>query len=86
MAIQIITPEDLEHFRIQLLNDLRDLFSKSQNSEEKKYLRGNEVRKLLKISNGTLQNLRATNILHPTKIGGSFYYNLDEIQSILNGK
>lgn len=86
MAVQIITTEDLELFRIHLLNDLRDLLKQTSKLEHKQYLRGNEVRKLLNISNGTLQNLRITDVLHPTKIGGILYYKQEEIEALFNVK
>lgn len=86
MAIQIITPEDLEHFRLQLLTELRDLLINSRNPVNNKYLKSREVLKYLNVSPGTLQNLRITGKLNPTKIGGTMYYSMEEIQSLLQGK
>ena len=57
MAIEVITREDLNEFRSLLLNDLKEIIQpKSQ--QIKQWLKSNEVRKLLNISPGTLQNLR----------------------------
>lgn len=84
MAIEIITKEDLEAFRSRLLNDLKTLLIERENKVEKQWLRSSEVRKLLKISSGTLQSLRINGILHPSKIGGIIYYKEDEIQTLLN--
>uniref|UniRef100_UPI00404892CE helix-turn-helix domain-containing protein n=1 Tax=Roseivirga sp. TaxID=1964215 RepID=UPI00404892CE len=42
-----------------------------------------EVRKLLDISPGTLQNLRVNGTLPFTKIGGVIYYDYTDIQSML---
>ena len=44
----------------------------------------NEVRKLLNISPGTLQTLRINGTLPYTKIGGTMYYNLKDIEKLLN--
>ena len=73
MQVELVTKEDLQLFRQQLLNDLKSIMASPQ-PQPAQWLRSGEVRKLLKISAGTLQNLRITAVLNPVKIGGSFYY------------
>jgi len=84
MAVQIITIEDLNEFRSQLLNDLKEIIQ-SNPQQPKQWLKSNEVRKLLNISPGTLQNLRINGTLSYTKIGGIMYYNHSDIDKLLNG-
>jgi hypothetical protein len=84
MAVQIITIEDLNEFRSLLLNDLKEIIN-SKPQQTKQWLKSNEVRKLLKISPGTLQNLRINGTLSYTKIGGIMYYNHSDIDKLLNG-
>jgi hypothetical protein len=84
MGVEIITKEDLELFRIRLLDDLKKILAPTQ-TQKKEWLKSNEVRKLMKISPGTLQNLRITRKLHPSKIGGILYYRYDEIEKLLEG-
>ena len=84
MAVQIITIEDLNEFRSQLLNDLKEIIQ-SKPQQTKQWLKSNEVRKLLNISPGTLQNLRINRSLSYTKIGGIMYYNNDDIEKLLKG-
>ena len=55
MAREIITLQDLHAFRLQLLNDLKDLLGR-QTQQKDEWLRSSEVRKPLKISHGTPQN------------------------------
>ena len=67
MAQEIITLEDLEKFRLQLLEDLRGLLHQP-NHYQKQWLKSSEVRKLLGIpmaigTHGTLQNLRIKNVI-----------------------
>ncbi len=50
----------------------------------KKWLRSTEVRKLLGISPGTLQNLRINSTLPFTKIGGVIYYDSQDINEMLS--
>lgn len=83
MAIEVLTREDLTDFRKLLLNDLRELLNVSS-QPAKKWLKSPEVRKLLDISPGTLQNLRINGTLAYTKIGGTIYYDNADIEKILN--
>lgn len=83
MAIEVITREDLNEFRILLLNDLKEVF-KSEPQQAKQWLKSKEVRKLLNISPGTLQTLRINKTLSYTKIGGIIYYAQKDIDKILD--
>jgi len=82
MAQEIITIEDLQKFRLQLLEDLRELLQQPNHSQ-KQWLKSSEVRKMLGISHGTLQNLRIKNVLPYRKIGGLMFYKYDEIIKLL---
>ena len=84
MAQEIITLEDLEKFRLQLLEDLRGLLQQPNHSQ-KQWLKSSEVRKMLGISHGTLQNLRIKNIIPHQKIGGLMFYKYDDIVKLLEG-
>jgi hypothetical protein len=83
MAIEVLTKDDLEVFRIRLLNDIKALLPPEKEAE-KKWLRTPEVLKFLNISLSTLQNLCYKGILHPSKIGGLNYYRVEEIHSLLD--
>lgn len=82
MAIEVITREDLNEFRALLLSDLNKLLN-SKPQQQKQWLKSNEVRKLLKISSGTLQNLRINGTLSYTKIGGILYYANSDLENVL---
>jgi hypothetical protein len=83
MAVEIITKEDLQTFRFQLLDDLKNIIH-SKPVKQKQWLKSSEVRKLLKISPGTLQNLRINGTLSFTKIGSIIYYNYEDIEAVLD--
>jgi 3-methyladenine DNA glycosylase Tag len=84
MAIEVITKEDLHEFRSLLLDDLKNMIhSKSQ--KQKQWLKSSEVRRMLKISPGTLQNLRINGTLSYTKLGGTIFYNYDDIETMIEG-
>lgn len=84
MATEIITKEDLDEFRELLLNDIKVLLGKSP-SDQPKWLKSYQVKNLLKISPGTLQNLRVNGTLRFTKIGGILYYKYEDIIKVLEG-
>ncbi len=84
MAVQVITMEDLNEFRSLLLNDLKEIIH-SKPQQAKQWLKSKEVRKLLNISPGTLQNLRINGTLTYTKVGGIMYYDNADIEKLLNG-
>lgn len=84
MAIEVITKDDLHAFRTELLQDLRQIISTVQPTQKKEWLKSPEVRQLLKISPGTLQNLRINGTLRFTKIGSIIYYNYDDIEKLLD--
>ena len=84
MAVQVITMEDLNEFRSLLLNDLKEIIH-SKPQQAKQWLKSKEVRKLLNISPGTLQNLRINGTLTYTKVGGIMYYDNTDIEKLLNG-
>jgi hypothetical protein len=85
MVIDLITREDLNEFRSLLLNDLKQLIQ-PRSQQAKQWLKSYEVRKLLNISAGTLQNLRINGTLAYTKIGGLMYYKYSDIEKVLNGE
>jgi hypothetical protein len=84
MALEIITKDDLEVFRLRLLEDLKQ-FIETPKQTNKEWLKSHEVKALLKISPGTLQNLRVNGTLNYTKIGNIIYYNANDITKILEG-
>ena len=44
------------------------------------------IKELLKISSGTLQNLRIKGTLRYSKVGGTIYYNYQDIEKLFNEK
>ncbi|RCU56949.1 helix-turn-helix domain-containing protein [Oceanihabitans sediminis] len=80
---QIITTDDLYEFKLQLFEELKKLLNKSSHIPNQQYLKSAEVMKLLKVSPGTLQNLRINGTIPYTKIGGIILYDYQEITRVL---
>jgi len=83
MSVEVITKDDLQAFRLQLISDIKELFL-PKHTTTKDWLRSSEVRKLLNISPGTLQSFRVNGKLKPSKIGGIHFYRYSEIEKLLN--
>ncbi|MDX1829313.1 MAG: helix-turn-helix domain-containing protein [Lutibacter sp.] len=83
MGATIITTEDLREFKMELLDNIKQLMNSQSGHITKKWLKSPEVRELLGISPGTLQNLRINGTLPYTKIGGVLYYEYQEILEVL---
>jgi hypothetical protein len=71
---QLLTVGDLERFKISSLEEIRMLMSESRGKSSDQWMRSNEVRKMLGISAGTLQNLRINGTLPYVKIRGVILY------------
>jgi hypothetical protein len=85
MSVEIITKEDLLEFKSELILEITKLAKPVSQCQSKQWLKSTEVRKLLNISPGTLQNLRINGTLRHTKIGGTMYYKYADIDSLLEG-
>jgi hypothetical protein len=79
---QPITKRDLLNFSNVILSEIKEMVGKQE--QPASWLKSAEVRKLLKISPGTLQNLRINGTLNFTRIGGIIYYKYEDILKILN--
>lgn len=87
MAVEIITKQDLAQFKTELLDDLKEIINSGETTQpQRKWLKSYEVKKMLGISPGTLQNLRINGTLSYTKIGGLIFYSYDDIVKLMEGK
>ncbi|MCO5936894.1 helix-turn-helix domain-containing protein [Mucilaginibacter sp. RB4R14] len=84
MNVELITKQDLREFKNDLLTEIKQIVKPGQ-GQSKQWLKSVEVRKLLNISPGTLQNLRINGTLRYSKIGGMMYYKLEDIHKLLEG-
>ena len=77
---QVVTKRDLLNFGNLLLHEIKTATSAEQPAQ---WLKSSEVRKLLKISPGTLQNLRINGTLNYNRIGGSLYYKYEDLKKLM---
>ena len=78
---QVVTKRDLLNFGNALLHEIQS--GKPAAEQPAQWLKSSEVRKLLKISPGTLQNLRINGTLIYNRIGGTLYYKYDDLKKLM---
>jgi Helix-turn-helix domain len=83
---QLVTLGDLQEFKGDLLLSIRSIIQCQATQPHKKWLKSYEVKKILNISTGTLQNLRSNGTLPHTKIGGLIYYDAELINKVMAGQ
>lgn len=85
MEIDMVTKKDLQQFKQEMLEEMRSILenNKAEAKDSRRWLRSAEVRKMLGISPGTLQNLRINGMLPYKKIGGSIYYSRADIERMM---
>lgn len=83
MPTSLITADDLREFKMELLEEIRELLTKRSGRTMKKWLKSTDVMEMLKISPGTLQNLRINGTIPYTKIGGLIYYDASVIERVM---
>ena len=82
MPIELLTVNDLEKFKIELLHEIKQVIQHKP-AIEKKLLKTKDVCQILRVKPGTVQNLRKKKILRFRKIGGTIYYNDEDIYAML---
>ena len=83
MPINVVTLEDLHKVKEELIREIEKLLTRRVHVPARKWLKSNEVRRMLLVSPGTLQNLRVNGTLPFTKIGGVIFYDFDDIQRMI---
>ena len=82
---QILTVGDLVEFKEDMLQEVKRIMKECvSGAPGKKWLKSAEVKKLLGISHGFLQSLRDSGVLPFTKIGGSIYYDYEDITFMMS--
>lgn len=84
MENKLVTVADLLAFREELIKEIKYLLNGADTIiKGKRKLKGAEVRKILDISPGTLQNFRIRGLLNAKKVGRSYRYEVKEVNDLL---
>ena len=83
MSVEILTKEDLNNFKVELVNLITEIISKGQ-PQKKEILSNEDVKDLLGISSGTLRKFRITGKISYTKIDNILYYKYDDVIKLID--
>ena len=84
MKLDLITKEDLEQFKLDIFAEMRSTLKKvGAPNENNEWLRTADVRKLLRISAGTLQTLRVNGTIRYSVVGKMFFYKREDINNMI---
>jgi hypothetical protein len=83
---QLVTLKDLQNFKNELLTEVKKTIKENAGQPAKKWLKTNEVRKILGISITTLLTLRINGVLPYSKIGGCLYFDYEDILKVMEEK
>lgn len=72
----------LDLFKQDVITEVRQIVKDCREPFDKKWMKSFEVRKMLGLSQGKLQTMRNTGIIKYTKIGGSIYYDKEDIMEM----
>ncbi|MGJ1435637.1 helix-turn-helix domain-containing protein [Sphingobacterium siyangense] len=83
MEINIVTKDDLEEFRVKLLSEIREILKIQEVKSFPRSIKTKQVLEILDISAGKLQQMRIAGELSYKKVGGTYYYNYNEVKRLL---
>lgn len=78
----IITKQDLDQFKSEIIQEIRNNMNGSGSENSRQWLRTHDVCRILKISPSTLQNLRNNGKIPFNKLNGLVLYKRSDIDSL----
>ena len=87
MPLELLTLKDLQEFKVQLFEELKNILAAYEASQNGNLLKSKDVCRKLMMSSGKLQTMRKNKTINYRKIGGTLYYENQEIKRLYkNGK
>jgi hypothetical protein len=85
MPTKVLTQEDLQHFKHELIIEIKKLVNESAVGPHKRWIKAEQVRKILDISSNSLRTLRLNGTFKFCRLGGAVYYDLAHIKELFQG-
>ena len=82
MSVEILTKADLQQFKSELFEEIKNILSGHSN-QQRKWLKTYEVRQMLDLSAGTLQTLRQNGSISFSKVGGLIFYSYEDVMKLM---
>lgn len=86
MPAEILTTDDLREFKLEIISEIKKILSDhhANKSVGKRFLKSTDLQELLDLSPASLQNLRNARVLPYTKIGGTFFYDWEDVIQLMH--
>lgn len=86
MAVEILTKEDLQIFKREFLAEIKSMIDEALNNkpERPEGYKTKDVRRILGCCYNTLLALRIHKKIRAKKIMGTWYYNKEDVNKLLN--
>lgn len=79
-----VTREDLELFKTELFGEIKQLIAQAlKPAPQKKWIKSYQLREMLPVSDGKLQQLRSTGALTCSIIDGLAFYDMDDVMAFM---
>lgn len=86
-----LSDHEIRNFMLNMMNDLKReilgeikaMLKPAETPNLRKWIKSVDVKKLLNISHGKLQTMRNSRAISFTRVGGTLYYNLEDIHRML---
>lgn len=73
----------LHELKGEIVDEVKHVVRENRKPDLTKWVKSARVKALLGVSHGKLQSMRDTGIISYTKIGGTLYYNMDDINDMM---
>ena len=84
-AVEIVTKQDLQQFKEDLLAEMQRLLQQSAKQPDRHWLKTYDVRKMLgDLSTGTMQTMRNTGMLPYTLLNGLALYEYKDVVTLMD--
>lgn len=83
MVISIATVEDLQGLKRELVEEIRGLLDRGGLSPAKRWLKTEDVMRLLELSASTVQTLRRNGTLPFSRVGAVIFYDAKDVNRML---
>jgi len=87
MNVELVTKEDLQVLRVQLINDIKAILAAQNKGAVTAAVEGyktKDVRKILGCSVNKLVSLRVARKVRWKKVGGTVYYNREDVRRLVD--
>ncbi len=85
MSFDFITKNDLEQFRLKIIEDIDNILKENLKLSDERPVgyKTADAKRILKCSTNKLISLRISRRIRTKKIGGTLYYNKEDIKNLL---